>query len=149
MFPVLQREETLLQALENSELRYRRLFETAQDGILILDASTGQIMDANPFVLDMLGYTREQLLGRRLWKIGLFKDRAMSESSLAALNREGHVRYENLPLETKDGRQREVEFISNVYEADHHQMIQCNIRDITDRRHLEAKVQQVEKMEAV
>jgi two-component system cell cycle sensor histidine kinase/response regulator CckA len=149
MFPVLLREETLLQALENSELQYRRLFETAQDGILILDASTGQIIDANPFVLDMLGYTREQLLGRRLWKIGLFKDRAMSESALATLNREGHVRFENLPLETKDGRQREVEFISNVYNADHHEVIQCNIRDITDRRHLETKVQQVEKMEAV
>jgi len=138
-----------LQALENSELQYRRLFETAQDGILILDASTGQITDANPFLLDMLGYTREQLLGRRLWRIGFFKDRALSESAFATLHREGYVRYENLPLETRDGRQREVEFISNMYEANHQKVIQCNIRDITDRRRLEAKVQQVEKMEAV
>lgn len=148
MVTATQREETLLQALENSELQYRRLFETAQDGILILDAGSGQITDANPFLLDMLGYTREQLLGRRLWKIGLFKDRALSESTFAALHLEGYVRYESMPLETKDGRQREVEFTSNLYEVNHQKVIQCNIRDITDRRHLEAKVQHVERMEA-
>ncbi len=146
---ILQREETLLQALENSELQFRRLFETAQDGLLVLDASTGQITDANPYLLDMLGYTREELLGRRLWKVGFFKDRALSEAAFAALHKEGYVRYENLPLETKDGRQREVEFIGNLYEVDHQKVIQCNIRDITERRRLEAKVQQVEKMEAV
>ena len=149
MVPLPEREETLLKALEDSELQYRRLFETARDGILVVDAASGQITDANPFLLDMLGYTREELLGRRFWKIGFFKDRALSESALAALHQEGYVRYDNLPLETKDGRQRVVEFIGNLYEADHQKVIQCNIRDITERRRLEAKVQQVEKMEAV
>src|ERR1022692_5150012 len=89
MIPVQQREEVLLQALENSELQYRRLFETAQDGILIVDARTGLITDANPFLLDMLGYAREQLLGRRLWKIGIFKDRALFELAFATLLQEG------------------------------------------------------------
>jgi two-component system cell cycle sensor histidine kinase/response regulator CckA len=149
MKPAPQREETLLQALQNSELRYRRLFETAQDGILILDAGTGQIADANPFLLDMLGYTREQLLGKQLWEIGFFKDRALSEAAFATLQKEGYIRYENLPLESKDGRRREVEFVSNLYEVDHQNVIQCNIRDITDRRRLEAKLLQVQKMEAV
>jgi|CZKI01.1.fsa_nt_gi two-component system cell cycle sensor histidine kinase/response regulator CckA len=149
MIPVQQREEVLLQALENSELQYRRLFETAQDGILIVDARTGLITDANPFLLDMLGYAREQLLGRRLWKIGFFKDRALFELAFATLLQEGYVRYENLPLETRDGQRREVEFVSNLFEADHRKVIQCNIRDITDRRRLEAKLQQVQKMEAV
>ena len=131
--------------MENSELQYRRLFETAQDGILILDAGSGQITDANPFLLDMLGYTREQLLGRRLWKIGLFKDRALSESTFAALHEEGYVRYERMPLETKDGRQREVEFTSNLYEVNHQKVIQCNIRDITDRRRLEDALREADR----
>ncbi len=149
MVPVYQREETLLQALENSELQYRRLFDTAHDGILVVDAGTGVITDANPFLLEMLGYSREELLGRRLWKLGLFKDRALSEATFAHLHTEGYVRYESLPLVTKNGRLLEVEFVGNLYEADHQKVIQCNVRDITDRRRLEARVQQVEKMEAV
>jgi PAS domain S-box-containing protein len=149
MDPVPPRIETLLRGLQNSELRYRRLFEAAQDGILILDAHTGQIADANPFLLAMLGYTHEQMLGKHLWEIGFFKDRALSESAFAELQQKGYIRYENLPLETKDGRRREVEFISNLYEVDHEQVIQCNIRDITERSRMEAKLQQVQKMEAV
>jgi PAS domain S-box-containing protein len=141
--------DKLLKALQISELRYRRLFETAQDGILILDAGTGQIADANPFLLDMLGYTYEQLLGKHLWEIGFFKDRARSEAAFATLQKDGYIRYENLPLESKDGRQREVEFVSNMYKVGQEKVIQCNIRDITDRRHLEAKLLQVQKMEAV
>ncbi len=144
-----QRLEIPPQELRNSELRYRRLFETAQDGILILEAGSGQITDANPFLLEMLGYTREQLLGKQLWEIGFFKDRALSEAAFTTLQRDGYIRYENLPLESKDGRRREVEFVSNLYEVADEKVIQCNIRDITDRRRLEAKLLQVQKMEAV
>ena len=149
MFPVLQREETLLQALENLELQYRRLFDSAGDGILVVDAATGIVTDANPFLLEMLGYGRDEVLGRRLWKIGFFKDRALAESTYASLHIEGFVRLESLALVSKDGRSLEVEFVGNLYEVDHLSVIQCNIRDITDRRRLEARVQQVEKMEAV
>src|ERR1700683_399402 len=149
MVPVYQREETLLQALENSELQYRRLFDTAHDGILVVDAGTGIITDANPFLLEMLGYSRDELLGRRLWKIGLFKDRALSEATFANLHVEGYVRHESLALVTKSGRALDVEFVANLYEADPQKVIQCNVRDVTDRRRLEARVQQVEKMEAV
>jgi PAS domain S-box-containing protein len=138
-----------MKALQNSELRYRRLFETAQDGILILEADTGKIEDANPFLLAMLGYTHEQLLGKQLWEIGFFQDRALSEAAFATLQKDGYIRYEDLPLKSKDGRRREVEFVSNLYEVDHERVIQCNIRDITDHRRLEAKLLQVQKMEAV
>jgi PAS domain S-box-containing protein len=54
-------------ALQQSELRYRRVFECAHDGILILNAETGRIEDANPFMTELLGYTHEQFLGRRIW----------------------------------------------------------------------------------
>ena len=129
------------QALEISELRYRRLFETARDGILILDAKTGKIIDANPYMSELLGYTKEQLLGQELWQIGLFQDIHASRAAFQELQERGYIRYEDLPLETKTGQLAEVEFVSNLYGVGHKQVIQCNIRDITIRNQLErAKV---------
>jgi len=124
------------EALENSEKRYRRLFETAQDGILILDAETGQISDVNPFLVEMLGYSHEDLLGKKLWEIGAFIDIEASKAAFEELQSKGYVRYNDLPLETKDGRPMAVEFVSNVYLVNRHKVIQCNIRDITERKHL-------------
>src|SRR5580658_6536363 len=136
-------------ALRLSELRYRRLFESAKDGILILDASTGQITDVNPFMVDLLGYTREEYLGKVLWEIGAFKDVAASKSAFLELQHLQYIRYEDLPLTTKDGRQADVEFVSNVYSEDDHEVIQCNIRDISKRKAAAAKLAQAQKMEAV
>jgi len=123
--------------LEVSEARYRRLFETAQDAILILDANTGKIFDANPFIKEMLGYSQKELVGKELWQIGLFRDQAESRAAFSELQAQGYIRYENLPLETKQGQRIDVEFVSNVYQVDHRQVIQCNIRDITERSRLE------------
>jgi PAS domain S-box-containing protein len=128
------------QALKASEMRYRRLFETAQDGILILNAGTGQIDDVNPFLTDMLGYTREQLLGNKLWEIGPFKDVKASKSEFRELQREAYVRYEDLPLETSAGKSINVEFVSNVYQVNGGKVIQCNIRDITKRKQAEEEL---------
>jgi PAS domain S-box-containing protein len=127
------------QALKSSELRYRRLFETAQDGILILNADNGQIDDVNPFLVDLLGYTREQLLGNKLWEIGPFKDTKASQAAFKELQHESYVRYEDLPLETSAGKSINVEFVSNVYQANGEKVIQCNIRDITERKQAEEK----------
>ena len=123
--------------ISSSELRYRRLFETAQDGILILDAQTGEITDANPFLLKMLGYHLQDVKGKRLWEIGLFKDSAASQQAFHELQDKGYIRYEDLPLQTKDGQPMAVEFVSNVYSIDGEKVIQCNIRDITERKKLE------------
>ncbi len=120
-----------------SELRYRRLFETAQDGILILNAPTGEITDANPFLSDILGYSRQELLGKRLWEIGFFKDEAASRKAFKVLQDKGYIRYEDLPLKTKDGRSIQVEFVSNVYPVNGDKVMQCNIRDITERKKAE------------
>ena len=134
------------EALKISETRYRRLFETAQDGILILDAETGQIADVNPFLVKMLGYSHTDFLGKMLWEIGPFKNVNASKASFLELQDEGYVRFEDLPLETKDGRQIAVEFVSNVYLVNQHKVIQCNIRDITDRKRL-AEVLQTAHLE--
>jgi diguanylate cyclase (GGDEF)-like protein/PAS domain S-box-containing protein len=130
-------------ALISSEVRYRRLFETAKDGILLLDAETGQITDVNPFLQDLLGYSHAELLGKTLWEIGPFKDIAASQSAFQKLQSQEYVRYENLPLETKDGHHRQVEFVSNVYVLDDRRVIQCNIRDITARKLTEVEIQKV------
>lgn len=120
-----------------SEMRYRRLFETAQDGILIINAESGEITDVNPFLSEMLGYPKEYFLGKRLWEIGFFKDIAASQQAFRELQTKGFIRYEDLPLETKDGRSMDVEFVSNVYTVDGDRVIQCNIRDITTRKKAE------------
>jgi PAS domain S-box-containing protein len=123
-------------ALNATETRYRRLFETAQDGILILDAETGQIVEVNPFLIAFLGFSREQFLGKKLWEIGLFKDIVANKDNFEELHRKESIRYENLPLETADGRNIAVEFVSNVYMVNDKKVIQCNIRDITERKKL-------------
>jgi PAS domain S-box-containing protein/putative nucleotidyltransferase with HDIG domain len=126
------------QSLRNSELRYRRLFESARDGILILNAATGSISDVNPYLIDMLGYSREEFVEKKLWEVGAFKDMEASRSAFLALQKNEFIRYENLPLKTKDGRLVQVEFISNVYLVGNEKVIQCNIRDISDRKRVEA-----------
>jgi diguanylate cyclase (GGDEF)-like protein/PAS domain S-box-containing protein len=120
-------------ALRDSESRYRRLFETAKDGILLLDAVSGKITDVNPFLIELLGYTYAELLGKKLWEIGPFKDAVANQVAFQELQQEKYIRYEELPLETKDGERVEVEFVSNVYDVYGKDVIQCNIRDISER----------------
>ena len=117
-----------------SELRYRRLFESAKDGILILDAKSGKINDVNPFLTELLGFSRDQLINKRVWEIGFFKDIIANKEKFLELKEKKYIRYENLPLETADGRKIDVEFVSNVYLENHQDVIQCNIRDITERK---------------
>ncbi|HSB45285.1 MAG TPA: PAS domain-containing sensor histidine kinase, partial [Nitrospira sp.] len=132
-------------ALKASEVRYRRLFETAKDGILILDADTGRIIDANPFLRDLLGYSHDELLGKMLWEIGPFRDIAASRDAFRKLQKKEYIRYDNLPLETKGHRHKHVEFISNVYLVDGTRVIQCNIRDITVRHQAEVALVNLRK----
>jgi len=130
--------DLVVTALKVSELRYRRLFETALDGILLINAETGQIEDVNPFLMQMLNYSYEDFLGKKLWDIGPFKDIAQTKEMFVALQENGYVRYEDLPLKTKAGVTIEVEFVSNSYDVGGIKVIQCNIRDISERRTLEA-----------
>jgi PAS domain S-box-containing protein len=128
----LRRERRQIKkALQISETRYRRLFETAQDGILILDADTGLVIDVNPFLIQLLGYSKEEFLGKKLWELGAFKDIEASKFAYHELQRTGYIRYDHLPLQTVDGSDVAVEFVSNVYLVDRTNIAQCNIRDIT------------------
>src|ERR1035437_8085437 len=127
-------ESILKEKLIASEIRYRRLFESAKDGILILDAESGKIIDANPFLINLLGFSKEEFIEKDIWEIGLFRDIAANKDKFLELQQQEYVRYENLPLETAGGRKINVEFVSNVYLENHRKIIQCNIRDITERK---------------
>jgi PAS domain S-box-containing protein/putative nucleotidyltransferase with HDIG domain len=119
-------------------IRYRRLFETACDGILILDFENGLIEDVNPYLIKMLGYTKEELVGKELWEIGAMVDKNASIRAFAVLKKDGYIKYNDLPLRTKAGVIISVEFVSNAYGVNGNRVIQCNIRDITDRKNAES-----------
>jgi two-component system, cell cycle sensor histidine kinase and response regulator CckA len=121
-------------ALLVSETKYRRLFETAQDGILILDFDTGLVLDVNPYLINTLGYTYEEFVQKFVWEISPFKDTELNQEAFVGLQKTGYIRYDDLPLETGTGETIDVEFISNTYPVDDKIFIQCNIRDVTERK---------------
>jgi PAS domain S-box-containing protein len=152
----LREKDLAAEVMQDSEKRYRRLFESAQDGILILDADTGKVVDVNPFLTHLLGYSHDQFCGKYIWEIGAFKDIAASKDAFNVLQNNEYIRYDDLPLETHDGQSVAVEFVSNVYLVDHVKVIQCNIRDITAHKRdiaenlrLTEQLQQNRKMEAI
>lgn len=128
------------QSVHTSELRYRRLFQTSKDGILILDGQTFTIVDANPFMTELLGYALDELLGKELWEFGFFRDKRASQAAYKELQAHGYMRYEHLPLETKRGERADVEFVCNTYQVDGRDVAQCNIRDISERTRMEKKI---------
>lgn len=130
-------------ALQESEMRYRRLFESAKDGILILNRDTGGIIDANPFISSLAGYAREELIGKKLWEIGFFSDQVASKLSFEELQKKEYIRYDDLLIETKEGKRIEVEFTSTIYPLDQTQsVIQCSIRDISSRKRAEKNLRE-------
>ena len=131
-----EKDPLISQAIKESEIRYRRLFEAAQDGILILDAETGMIEDVNPFLINMLGYSREEFLKKKIWEVGAFIDIEASQIAFETLQKNEFIRYEDLPLKTKDGRLIDVEFISNVYLVGVEKVIQCDVGDISEHKNL-------------
>ena len=137
----MERIKRAEEALQASELRYRRLFETAQDGILILDGDTGQIDDVNPFLIRMLGYTREELLGKKLWEIGLFQDAEAGKAAFRELQRQRVFPLQRPPAcdKIRTGDRRGM--WSAIFTVIKQKVVQCNIRDVTERKRLEEKLQ--------
>ena len=135
-----QRVTERREAMSDSEMRYRRLFEAAQDGVLILDFDSGKVIDVNPFMTKLLGYSRDDLIGTELWNLGLFGDKSANEAAVRELQEKGYLRYEHLPLKSKSGQRVDVEVVANAYEENQEKVIQCNIRDISERNRLQAQL---------
>ncbi len=133
----IDKEKKMEIKLHFAETKYRRLFEAANDGIIILNFYTGEITDINPYLVDLLEYKEEELLGKKLWEVGAFKNINKSKEAFKILQEIGNVRYEDLPLETKSGELIAVEFVSSSYVAGNTRVVQCNIRDIRERKVLD------------
>jgi two-component system cell cycle sensor histidine kinase/response regulator CckA len=133
------------EALRASETQYRRLFEAGKDGILILDVTTGDITDVNPFLAELLGHSHDEFIGKKLWEIGIFKNVVASKAAFRELQDKEYIRYEHLPLVRSDGKLVDVEFVSNAYWADGKKVIQCNIRDITAHKRVEEALVRLRK----
>ena len=127
--------------IKKSEIEYRNFFESAKEGILILNFDNGNIIDVNSFLIQLLGYSKEQFLEKKIWEIGLFKDIIHNKTNFLELKRKEYIRYENLPLETATGQKINVEFISNVYSGNNQKIIQCFIREISKKKEVQNKNQ--------
>jgi PAS domain S-box-containing protein len=103
---------------------------------------TGTVVDVNPYMVEMLGFSREEFLNKKIWELGFFKDIIANQDHFEELKKNKYITYENMPLETATGERIQVEFVSNVYEVGTKKVIQCNIRDITERRRLEQEKEQ-------
>jgi PAS domain S-box-containing protein len=131
------------QALRASELRYRRIFEASKDGILILDVETGRIIDVNPFLVELLGLSHGEMVGKTVGELTPFKNIESNLAMLERLKQHGYGRHEDLLPEKGGDRHIAVEFVSTVYQAGDKEVIQCNIRDITERKQAEGEIRRL------
>jgi PAS domain S-box-containing protein len=132
--------------LAESEYRYRHIFETASDGIVLFEKNGGHITQANKAVKKMLGYSEADYIGKRLPDIGVplgMKDDF--QAIMRDLDKTGILNYENVPVKTKAG----TDIYTDLYLVDRANFIQCNIRDVSGRKKLQAQLLQSQKMEAV
>jgi len=128
---------------DSDNTRYKRLFETAQDGILILNYPNGEIIDANPYILKLLDCQLSDVINKKLWEIGFIKDKQQALYLFDDLIDKGYLRYENLNLMKLNGEPIDVELICNVYSVNSDMVIQCNIREISERVHARLLEQQI------
>jgi diguanylate cyclase (GGDEF)-like protein/PAS domain S-box-containing protein len=92
------------------------------------------IGDVNPYLIKLLGYSREEFVEKKFWEVGVFKDIEANQAAFKSLQENESIRYENLPVRTKDGQLIQVEIVSNAYLVGGEKVIQCNIRDVTERK---------------
>jgi PAS domain S-box-containing protein len=145
VYTLIRESHAKVEALRASEVRFRRLFETAKDAILLLDASTGQVRDVNRFLIEMLGYSHEEFLGKKLWETGPFKNNEALQTVFLELQQKPHIRFEDLPLQTKSGNSISAELVGNIYRVNREKVIQCVIRDMTERKRAETVLRESEE----
>lgn len=145
---IFYREQyNLIELFKESEARYRSLFEAAKDGVLMIDFDTGVILDVNPYLIELLGYSKPDFLKKKFWEVKVFKDATISKDKFLELQKQKFVRHECLPFQTKEGKNIFVECVSNTYSVGDKKIIQCNIRDITERKRLENELAQANERE--
>ncbi len=114
-----------------------------------MNGETGRILEVNPYLLELIGFSKQEFLDKDIWNIGFLKDVIANKENFVELQKQKYIRYDNLPLETASGRQIDVEFISNAYEINHHKFIQCNIRTISLRKEVEIAMKKTDEMNRI
>jgi two-component system CheB/CheR fusion protein len=132
-----------------AEEKYRRLFETAKDGIIIIDGETGRINDLNPYVEALFGYERKDLVGRNFWEAEPLREIGDPQDILARLRRDEVIRLPDLPLKSSGQRRIDVEIVANMYQEESHSVAQFNLRDITERKQFDQQMQQTARLESL
>jgi two-component system CheB/CheR fusion protein len=146
---VLLAFEDITERKRAADARYRRLFESARDGIVLVDAGTGEILDLNPFTERLLGYSRSELVGRLLWAIEPMSLLPTLRTAFEQIRDQGMLRFDDLLLRTKDGRDLQTEVIANVYVEGNRPAIQFNIRDVSERKKFARELQETQKLESL
>lgn len=126
-----------------SESPYRLLFETTRDGILLANGTTGEIVDVNPGLLDMLGYDRGEIVGKKVWEI--CADPASARRGFQKRRDLETAKAERLELKRRDGRLAQAERVSNFYKVGKKKFIQENYRDISEQLRAEETLRAGEK----
>ncbi|MFO8049494.1 MAG: PAS domain S-box protein, partial [Desulfosudaceae bacterium] len=124
--------------LSESEERYRRLFETANDGMVLLEKAQGKITHANPAIAEMLGYSHEELIGKGVIDIGFPEDIGTIQEIFETLETDGILHYKDAAIKTKAGRI----IYTDIYMVDKTRLVQCNIRDVSERKQMEEELRQ-------
>lgn len=141
--------EDITERKRAAEARYRRLFEAAKDGILIVDAETGEIRDANPYLETLFGYRREELVGRTVWEVQPLQTVNDVASVLERVRGREKAHFADLLMRTRSGRAVHGEVVANEYTEGDRRVILFNIRDITERRDFERQLQHTQKLESL
>ncbi|HVO18157.1 MAG TPA: response regulator [Anaeromyxobacter sp.] len=136
------------EAVRASEARYRRLFESSKDGLLVFDAATGRILDANPAFLSLVAFAREEVVGRTVPELDIAGDSACA-AAFEDIRTRDEARHEDLELRSRDGEAVSVDLVSTAYALDGQRVIQCSTRDIRERKRLESQLRLSQKLEAV
>jgi PAS domain S-box-containing protein len=132
--------ERLQEKLKGSEERYRRAFETSRDGLLLVHKTEGDILNSNASAQELLGYSQEEFLKKKLWTIGVIKDIKDFKEMVSRLERDGVIHYEDTPIISNKG----LSINSEVFLVDKAKVIQCNIRNITMRKEAEEALKESE-----
>ena len=135
--------------LRTLETRYRQIFESTREGIWILDAETGEILDVNPFLVEMLGFARGELVGAKPWELPVYVDPDEARARFEQLRETGYSDPSIVRMRNHRGDTIVVEKIHNVYSTGHKHVVQSNLRDVTERQRLEEELRQAQKLDSI
>jgi two-component system cell cycle sensor histidine kinase/response regulator CckA len=152
----LREKQEAEKALRESEIRYRRLFESAREGVLLLDAETRLVTDVNPYMAGLMGVMPISLHGKTLLEIGLIPDRKSYDALMHQIDSSGAAGFDGTLAAGQNGTKVAIEMNCHAYDMQDRRLIQCNVRDMTERRQSEeeketmrAQLFQAQKMEAI